>query len=98
MQVRTARAAPNAHVWDANQAVTGDPFNDSADPPSNMIRPTVYTVREVARILRLGKISVYQAIEKGEIPCIRIGRRILIPRHALECLLEDIHPFPKPAA
>ena len=49
--------------------------------------PTVFTVCEVAEILRLGKISVYQAIERGEIPCIRIGRRILIPRHALEQLL-----------
>jgi excisionase family DNA binding protein len=55
-------------------------------------------VGEVARILRLGKISVYQAIEKGEIPCIRIGRRILIPRHALERLLENIRLVPKPAA
>ena len=60
--------------------------------------PTVLTVCEVAKILRLGKISVYQAIEKGEIPCIRIGRRILIPRHALERLLENLRPVPKPAA
>lgn len=60
--------------------------------------PTVFTVCEVAKILRLGRISVYQAIEKGEIPCIRIGRRILIPRHALERLLENLRPIPKPAA
>jgi excisionase family DNA binding protein len=60
--------------------------------------PKVFTVCEVAKILRLGKISVYQAIEKGEIPCIRIGRRILIPRHALERLLENLRPVPKPAA
>jgi excisionase family DNA binding protein len=60
--------------------------------------PAVFTVCEVAKILRLGKISVYQAIEKGEIPCIRIGRRILIPRHALERLLENLRPIPKPAA
>lgn len=59
--------------------------------------PTVLTVCEVAKVLRLGKISVYQAIEKGEIPCIRIGRRILIPRHALERLLENLGPIPKPA-
>ena len=70
--------------------------NPAVDVAKNS--PTVFTVCEVAQILRLGKISVYQAIEKGEIPCIRIGRRILIPRHALERLLESIRPVPKPAA
>lgn len=60
--------------------------------------PTVFTVCEVAKILRLGKISVYQAIARGEIPCIRIGRRILIPRYALERMLERLQQAPAPAA
>jgi len=60
--------------------------------------PAVFTVCEVAEILRIGRISAYQAIEKGEIPCIRIGRRILVPRHALERLLESIRPVPTSAA
>jgi excisionase family DNA binding protein len=60
--------------------------------------PAVFTVCEVAKILRIGKISVYQAIARGDIPCIRIGRRILIPRHTLEQLLSNIVPIPKPAA
>jgi excisionase family DNA binding protein len=62
------------------------------------ISPTVFTVFEVARILRLGKISVYQAIERGEIPYVRIGRRILIPRHALEQLLSGTLMLPRTAA
>jgi excisionase family DNA binding protein len=49
--------------------------------------PTVLTVVEVAKILRIGRLSAYQAIERGEVPSIRIGRRILIPRTALEQLL-----------
>lgn len=60
--------------------------------------PAVFTVCEVAKILRIGKISVYQAIARGDIPCIRIGRRILIPRHTLEQLLSNIVPIPRPAA
>lgn len=60
--------------------------------------PAVLTVLEVARILRLGKISVYQAIARGEIPCIRIGRRILIPRHALDQILTGALPVPQSAA
>jgi len=51
------------------------------------IAPAVFTVLEVAKILRIGKISAYQAIERGDLPSIRIGRRILIPRAAFEQLL-----------
>jgi excisionase family DNA binding protein len=47
---------------------------------ANKNAPTVFTVCEVAKILRIGKISAYQAIARGDIPCIRIGRSILIPR------------------
>jgi excisionase family DNA binding protein len=51
--------------------------------------PAVFTVCEVAKILRIGKISAYQAIARGDIPCIRIGRRILVPGHALELVLNE---------
>ena len=54
---------------------------------ANKNGPTVLTVDEVAKILRIGRISAYQAIERGEVPSIRIGRRILIPRAALEQML-----------
>lgn len=60
--------------------------------------PTVFTVQEVAEILRLGKISVYQAIARGDIPYVRIGRRILIPRHALEQRLTCFVAASTPAA
>jgi excisionase family DNA binding protein len=53
----------------------------------NRNNPTVLTVHEVAKILRIGRISAYQAIERGDVPSIRIGRRILVPRLALEQLL-----------
>jgi excisionase family DNA binding protein len=60
--------------------------------------PTVFTVIEVAEILRIGKISAYQAISRGDIQCIRIGRRILIPKHALEQMLSNLVVLPKSAA
>lgn len=60
----------------------------------NKNAPAVFTVCEVAKILRIGKLSVYQAITRGEIPCIRIGRRILIPRYALEQLLGSATALP----
>ncbi len=44
-------------------------------------------VPEVARLLGLSRGSAYQAIATGEIPHVKVGRRILIPRIALERLL-----------
>lgn len=35
----------------------------------------------------LGRSATYEAIKRGEIPSVRIGRRILVPREALERLL-----------
>jgi len=46
-----------------------------------------YNVREAARLLGLSKNSAYQACLKGEIPHLKIGKRILIPKVQLERLL-----------
>ena len=45
------------------------------------------SVDEAARALGLSRNSCYQAAETGAIPSVRIGKRILIPRFALERLL-----------
>ncbi len=45
------------------------------------------TVDEVARLLKLSRNSCYEAIKRGDIPSLRIGKRILIPRAALEAIL-----------
>ena len=47
----------------------------------------VMTVEEAAEFLRISRPSAYQAVKKGDIPIIRIGRRILVPVAALERLL-----------
>lgn len=46
------------------------------------------TVKETQVILGLSRSAVYQAIETGEIPSVRIGKRILISKAALYRLLE----------
>ena len=50
---------------------------------------TVYTVKEVGKMLGLSKNATYQAIARNEIPHVRIGDRILIPRSALERFLSS---------
>ena len=45
------------------------------------------TVEEAAAVLGIGRNSAYQAVASGQLPVIRIGRRLLVPRAALERLL-----------
>ncbi len=49
----------------------------------------VLRVSEVAALLRLSKGATYQAVREGIIPSIRVNRRILIPRAALERMLAE---------
>jgi len=39
----------------------------------------VYTVEEVAKVLRTGRSATYEAVRRGEIPSIRVGRFYRIP-------------------
>ena len=45
------------------------------------------TVEEAAKILGIGRNQAYEAVHRGDIPTIRIGKRILIPVAALDRLL-----------
>jgi excisionase family DNA binding protein len=57
--------------------------------------PEVLTVREAAAaILRVGRNQLYQAIGRGEVGAVRIGRSIRIPKHALLDLLAAASPPP----
>ena len=49
----------------------------------------VLTVVEAAELLKIGRSCAYEAIRNGQLPVIRMGRRILVPRAALERLLES---------
>jgi excisionase family DNA binding protein len=48
---------------------------------------TVRVWPEAGRRLGLGRNATYEAIARGEIPVIRFGRRIVVPKKALERLL-----------
>jgi excisionase family DNA binding protein len=51
-----------------------------------------YTVEQVAELLQVSRISAYEAVHRAQIPSIRIGRLIRIPRKALdEWLLQTAH-------
>jgi excisionase family DNA binding protein len=51
-------------------------------------KSAVCTTGEVQKLLGLSKASTFRAIKNGQIPSIRIGKRILIPLAALEAIFE----------
>lgn len=52
-------------------------------------RATVNLWPDAARILGLGRNSIYKGAASGEIPVVRVGKRLLVPRVALQRLLES---------
>ena len=50
------------------------------------------TIEETAKLLGIGRNLAYDRVKTGEIPVIKIGRRLLVPRRALEKLLEQGQP------
>ena len=48
------------------------------------------TVREAAKILRIGKDTAYAAVRSGTIPSVRIGKQIRISRQVLQALADGV--------
>ncbi len=55
---------------------------------------------EAAKLLSLGRSTVFQLMATGELPCVRIGRAVRIPRSALERWVRErsgeLRPIPGP--
>jgi excisionase family DNA binding protein len=54
------------------------------------------TVEEAARLLGVSRSTAYLAVRRGELPVIRIGRRCVVPRLALEHMLNRTATEPVP--
>lgn len=52
------------------------------------VEKLVISVEEARKLLGLSRGLMYQAVKSGQVPSIRIGRRILIPRALLEQMLK----------
>jgi excisionase family DNA binding protein len=58
----------------------------------------VYDVPEAGRLLGLSRNAAYEAAARGEIPTIRIGRLLKVPKVALDRLLQQASVKPLEAA
>jgi excisionase family DNA binding protein len=86
----------------AAQGMSGTPASPGlpatpAAAPATQERLTL-TVEEAAQALGISRAFAYEAVTRKQIPHVRIGRRILIPRAALERMLKaDTNPTDEPA-
>jgi excisionase family DNA binding protein len=46
------------------------------------------TVTETAKLLGIGRGQAYDAVRRGEIHAIRLGKRLVVPKAAIDRLLE----------
>ena len=74
----------------ATQIVSASKAVTSAEPVTveSQGGRLVFTVEEAAYLLNISRALAYDLVARGELPSIRFGRRIAIPRHQLEILLE----------
>lgn len=62
----------------------------AAKQPANNL---VCTVEEAGKLLGVSRSTAYECARTGQIPSIKYGKRILIPRAALMKLLDDVGSF-----
>lgn len=48
--------------------------------------PLLYSVTDAAHALGIGRTTMWRMVQNGEVPVVRVGRRVLVPREALETL------------
>ena len=59
-------------------------------PASSTTKAAAYTVNEAAALLNMSVSGVYMAIRRHQLPAIRVGMKILIPKAILDRMLEIV--------
>ena len=63
--------------------------SSKANMPDQQGKSLVFSVSEAAKLLGISRGTAYSLVRMGQIPCIKWGKRILIPRVALLKMLEE---------
>jgi excisionase family DNA binding protein len=72
---------------DREQAGENAPTGDA--PESRPMEPLLLRGGEVAKLLGPGRSTVFAMLAAGELPVVRIGRSVRVPRGALERWVEE---------
>ena len=53
--------------------------------------PDFFSAAQLSEVLGLSKATTYRRVEEGKIPCLRVGRRLIISRvHLLRWLDQEL--------
>jgi excisionase family DNA binding protein len=66
--------------------------------PEPVTEPLLLTGNDIARLLRIGRSKAFAMMAKGELPVVRFGRSVRVPRHALYGWIESRTSGDDPAA
>ena len=50
----------------------------------------VWSIEEAGRRLGISRAHAYQLVARGDLPHLRLGRRLVVPKRALESLLASV--------
>lgn len=48
------------------------------------------TVQEASEILGISRAHAYELVRTNDIPSVKLGRRIVVPRHALDKMIRGV--------
>lgn len=60
-----------------------------ASSSSSGTQRAVFCVTEAAEVLGISRALAYELVRRGELPSVRLGRRVVVPRIALDRLFEE---------
>jgi excisionase family DNA binding protein len=72
----------------AGRKSRGESQRDQMIPAASGTERLVYTVPEAGRLLGISRNGSYEAAKRGDIPTIRIGRRLLVPKAPFHRVIE----------
>jgi excisionase family DNA binding protein len=76
-----------------SQAMNDAPTSRTVSTEGTGGSPLVLSVAEAAAALRISKDLAYELIARGELPALRLGRRVVVPTKALVELVDGTgHP------
>jgi excisionase family DNA binding protein len=87
----TTRRRPIPTDGPADQPVDRDPPETIVTARSAVPMPDrlALSVEEAGALLGMSRDLVYDLVNRRELPSVRLGRRLVVPRKALEALLDE---------
>ncbi|MFC0115217.1 helix-turn-helix domain-containing protein [Kibdelosporangium aridum] len=66
------------------------PTNNRSEPTS-ITQVQFLTVAEVAKMMRVSKMTVYRLVHSGELPAVRVGKSFRVPEKEVHNYLENAY-------